>query len=586
MSAAANPATETLAALLLTACAFVATATPVDKKANDLYWHLSAGRAIVSERRVPRTDELASARLGAAWTDFEWLAQAAAYGVERRAGLGGLILLKASLLAGAVLLAFRLARRQGVPWPAAAAGAGFWLWSLCYRDYLRPEVLTYILLPAMMTAAAAPPPWDRRRLVLLGALFALWANLHGGFVMGLAWLSAESVGRQAEHSLLDGRPGLCPRARVLAAAAAAGALGALLNPYGAEVYRVPMEHVRLMAAQRGTPWEVTEWRPAAFAGNEAFWGWTALVLAVAAVAQARRRRPDFPGLLVLAAFLVPAVRYTRNAQLFILASLPILARHLAWSFDGFAAAPAATRAWRAAALAALCLGTWNASSRFAPREVPGDYPVRAADFLAREGLAGNLYNSYTWGGYLGWRLLPAKKSFMDSRYLFTELLGEEFRARAAPPDWEDFVNRYGLTHAVVPYPGGFKAVPRRRLAPAVLARPPRSPLMSLFPPEGWALLFWDGTALVFARRGSGNDEAISRLEYRFRPDDYLYADFLLRTGVLDPAVLRAELERNAATAGRHPAVRFFGDFFAVYGPPDRKAGDHSSGSPLRNRPKG
>ena len=42
------------------------------------------------------------------------------------------------------------------------------------------------------------------------------------------------------------------------------------------------------------------------------------------------------------------------------------------------------------------------------------FPVQAADFIVREGLGGNVFNLYDWGGYLLWRLAPAKV-FIDGR---------------------------------------------------------------------------------------------------------------------------------------------------------------------------
>ena len=55
------------------------------------------------------------------------------------------------------------------------------------------------------------------------------------------------------------------------------------------------------------------------------------------------------------------------------------------------------------------------------------YPERAAAFLKREGLPGNVFQDYGLGGYLTWRIGPEYPDFVDGRYI---PFGNELFARA------------------------------------------------------------------------------------------------------------------------------------------------------------
>ncbi len=43
------------------------------------------------------------------------------------------------------------------------------------------------------------------------------------------------------------------------------------------------------------------------------------------------------------------------------------------------------------------------------------YPARAFDFIEREKLPGNIFNGFSLGGYLTWRLFPEYRDYIDGR---------------------------------------------------------------------------------------------------------------------------------------------------------------------------
>ena len=54
----------------------MAARTPAD---TDMWWHLGAGRAIVTTGHIPYADEFSFTARGKPWVNVQWLAQAGMY---------------------------------------------------------------------------------------------------------------------------------------------------------------------------------------------------------------------------------------------------------------------------------------------------------------------------------------------------------------------------------------------------------------------------------------------------------------------------------------------------------------------------
>ncbi len=66
----------TVVVVLFVALFAMAVRTPAD---TDMWWHLGAGRAIVTTGRIPYADEFSFTVRGKAWVDVQWLAQVGLY---------------------------------------------------------------------------------------------------------------------------------------------------------------------------------------------------------------------------------------------------------------------------------------------------------------------------------------------------------------------------------------------------------------------------------------------------------------------------------------------------------------------------
>src|SRR4051812_39210433 len=151
----------------------------------DTLWQVTVGQWIIDHRAVPETDVYSFTMRGQPWISTQWLAQVAYAKSYAIAGWSGPVVLAAAVIAATFAVLTKLLERH-LSESTALVFVTAALALTAPHALARPHVLA---LPVMvgwvggLIAAAdrrgAPPLW-------LLALMALWANLHGGFVFGLA----------------------------------------------------------------------------------------------------------------------------------------------------------------------------------------------------------------------------------------------------------------------------------------------------------------------------------------------------------------------------------------------------------------
>ena len=450
---------------------------------GDLPRHIvTGGHILAAGPRFP--DPFSFTRAGESFLAYEWLSQVVLAGVHAAAGLPGIVLLAASMLAGTFALVTRFVRRAGDPLLAfmtgiAAALLTYWHW------LARPHLVTFLALALLLHILHS-----RRPLVWLVVLFAVWANLHPGFLYGLAMVGIWSVG----HAMDDVVGG----SRVAAAAAKRGvmpavaAVATLANPFGWSLHVHALQHVGSDTARM-----VNEFMPL---DPTSALGIMFLLLLGAVVAglAAHREWVGWHVLLVLGAAVFAAMVGSRNAPVFAVFALPIAAHALAPVATGlpgrrlgrmraeFARSdrPGARAGMAAAALMLIFLPV-NArlpGVSILPREFSEHvFPAHAVQAAREAGVTGRLLSEYTWGGYvlLMW---PGQRVFVDSMVDFfgEDLMREYLAFRSASSGWESRL--------------------RERDVSVVLLRPDAPLAEQLRRDPGWQTVHTDDVAVLLVRQ--------------------------------------------------------------------------------------
>jgi hypothetical protein len=388
----------------------------------DVWWHLATGREIAATG-IPTTDPFSYTLGDRRWLVHEWLAEWVLFTLYRSAGFLGLVWWRGIAIALAAAIAYRLARRHAamavtLPVLALAVYAS-------QRNWIdRPQLWTYVLLPLVVWCLEAAREGQRRAAWALVPLVAVWVNVHGGFMIGLAVILAW----QAAAIATRGRA-----ARRAAVVIGAGCvLATLANPHGWRGAVYPLQYLGT-----GLSATIHEERAGRLDSPYAWVHW-GLAVALLVLTLVRVRRVPLAH-TVTAMLLVwiswprlggwaPPFAAERHAPLLLFAGAPLLCWRIderlpaAWREKGAGLVRAARRGpvWSAAAiLAAFAVWhLWRAAprdGRFEARVLPGRFPAAAAQWLAAARLPGNLVNPYRWGGFLAFQLAPHTKVWIDSR---------------------------------------------------------------------------------------------------------------------------------------------------------------------------
>lgn len=231
---------------LLGLIAFTLAFVPL-RSSHDEWWHLKTGKWI-DEQGLPENEIFTYTAEEYPWHNHEWLAQWGLWRIYRAGEAGSLggvraVILFKTLFFAATLLGFALflGRRTGLPGLAVLAVAV--MAALSRRTiYPRPPFITYGLLVLTLCLFIA---WRDRKLrtrwlLSLPPLFALWTNLHGGWLAGLVLGGAFWLEAGADWALAAWRsePIAAPRRRFLEATGLGVVCGlaTLVNPYGYHLY--------------------------------------------------------------------------------------------------------------------------------------------------------------------------------------------------------------------------------------------------------------------------------------------------------------------------------------------------------------
>lgn len=459
----------------------------------DYWWHTLTGELITQNHGLVRSDLYTYTVAGTPWTDHEYGSQVLFYLLTRAGGLLAVSLFFAAVVLVGFWVVLARIRATGGADPVVAgaslilgAAAGFFMWSAA------PQMFDFLFIAVELLLIERFLAGHTRMLWFLPLLVLVWANLHGGFLVGLLILVVLMValavqwalkGRDAGERMLLGRTTLVTAGSVVAS---------FITPWGPSLF----VYVWRTLFSPEQPTFIAEWQSPDFHDIKML-GFL-LMLVVLLVGFALRRPRLFDALLVIAAAAL-ALRSVRFTIVFAVVATPIVAWQ--WSTALWAVrdrlAPrlrgvtsrdvtfglgllAAVVAVAGVAAAGLTLRNQTASTR-------ANFPVAAADWLAAHPDVGaRVFNQYDWGGYLADRFYPDpnRRVFIygEAELMGDQLLADYVDVNQVKSDWERVLDRYRVDYVVFATGKPLDAVLQQS--------------------STWRLAYSDDVADIFVRQGS------------------------------------------------------------------------------------
>ncbi len=439
----------------------------VPMPAVDLAYQLRAGDDILRSGALPAVDTYTFTVAGTPWTDQQWLAQILLDVGYRLGGWELLAVLRAAMVALIVGLLVAVAMARGVA-PRIAAILSLTAFLVAVPALaLRPQLLGMAVF-ALLLLLAAHRHRHPRLYWLAPVLVALWANVHGSFVLaplllGYAWLD-DVVRRRGWRGSL--------------AVLFVGAVATLVNPYGPAVWAY--------AAGIGTDPTITdqvsEWQrtsPLTVQGL-LFYGSAVAGLLVAVRGRAALRWPDWlwlGGLFLIGAWAERGVAWWPLGAAYALA--PALA--------GVGAGARAPRPSRLNAIVAGVLAValiaalpwWRPADPLTGRTGLLTYAPSGLATALRDAVppGTRVFAPQTWTSWFEWAA-PDARYFLDSRFeLFpTDVWSDDAAIATGATDAAAVLDRWGVSVVVT---GAGAATP-----------------------TGWAVVYEDAAGAIIARVGS------------------------------------------------------------------------------------
>ena len=452
---------------------------------GDTYSHIAVGRWILENGVVPTQDHFSHTLRGTDWTAFEWLSQVILALAHQWGQWTGLVALTALAFAVTIALMTRFLLRSLEPiYVLLFVGAAI---SMTAAHVLaRPHMLAMPILMAWTIELVRASEERRTPGLWMLPLMTLWANLHGGFTLGIAFTAAFTL----EAALGTWRQADFARTvRAWAIFLVSTVAFSLLTPHGPRALWVTWQ---TLVQDTYVLSHIGEWLSPNFHVFQPLELW--LVGGLAVILHQGLRFPPVR-LLLLLGLIHLSLKHMRYVELLGQLAPVILASPLAAQWrqrrQGSAQMATADRFFeklsRPAGTVAIAVGIafflaipWLiAQTRpFAPPESIA--PVAAIRAAEDAGLAGPVLNAYHWGGYLIFLGIPP---FIDGR---SDLYRDAFI--------EDYLMSLDLRKT----DGIEKLIENRKVSWTLL--PPDTPAVArLDRMPGWHRVYADKTAVVHAK---------------------------------------------------------------------------------------
>ncbi len=380
----------------------------------DLWHRLAVGEFLWQTHHFPLGDTFSYRPDYQNIADHEWGSALVFDGLWQGAGPIAIVITKLVTLAltlGLIIWAGIGSRRPTV---GMAAFYALILLALLpsFQSTVRCMVFTHIFFALWLVWYQRERHGRRVATALYPLTMIVWANLHGGFFVGLFWLLIVAVLE------LIGRGDWSKWLLRFALSAAA----TLVNPFGVELW---VSTARALVTSRHG---FAEWAPVSWIAEPGIYPGYKLLLIFVVVALAVQlyrkgwRRLDQPALIFIGVFMLLALDSARHTSLFAVVAGVFLPGLFPMKWPRFFDRGPVRRLGMVAVNSALIIIPFFSAlivmgdARLALEFPPNSCPVASVEFLQSKKIHGNLLVPFNYGSYALWELRGKMRVSMDGRY--------------------------------------------------------------------------------------------------------------------------------------------------------------------------
>ena len=443
---------------------------------GDLGRHLTIGNYILDNLTIPTRDIFSHTMEGFQLTPHEWLAQVIFAISYRLAGLDGVVIISALLIATTFTLVYKQCMKQsntlllslGMTIIGVAAASLHWL--------ARPHLFTLLFTVLWIGEMEYMRRTGRIRLWSLPLLMLIWVNFHGAFIVGFVIWGAyliDSLFSSRHKRIVVGSGSMLnvwlqkisPAGLLLVVGVIAFCI-TFANPAGWHIWETTFGFL----SNRYLVSHTVEYLPPDFQ-TISTWPFLVMILASILLGSLSSRRIPIASAILLSVWTAMGLLSARNIPIYAVIAAPIMARigslilrdnekfqqmvnldsrlrKVDFKLYGFLWPMICVLFVVIVLIGGGSLDFNRTGNEFSPKV----FPVEAINWLVEQQDIGPVFNYFPWGGYLLYRIWPEQQVFIDGQTdFYGESLTRQYEKVITLNDgWEEILNQNQIDWVIMP----------------------------------------------------------------------------------------------------------------------------------------
>lgn len=468
----------------------------------DTFWHIKTGEIILKTKAIPQKDIFSFVTENKDWTPPEWLSDVVFYLVYKAGGFVLLNIFTIILYGLCFLLLFYILIKRGVTAVVSSTIVTVAAIAACERSQPRPHIFTYFFLALMTLLIDEYRLKGRKYIFLLPIISLFWANLHPESAMAvlifLTIIIMEIIKIYLNRYIPEKYPFLrieneqtFSRITGLFIIFLLTLIANFINPQGYKIFDFLFRHPDVI-----TKLEINEFLPLNFDGFPKTFLSIVILMSIAVLGI----RKNFHEIHLAIGFGLLTLKFRRFLPEFFIFALPAAGIAIQFYLDTavtFIKKYFASFSFKIvnglAAILFLIFVSYAIRTlfyydfySFKGLGVHQKYfPADAFDFIEKNRIKPNCYNSANFGGAMIFHFFPEQKVFEDTRLISYEVM-LKYKESVNKPDFLKLVQFYDVNYALIDVDLSiFSGYPDMR--------------------KNWALVYFDDYSEIFVKRTHENE---------------------------------------------------------------------------------